>query len=73
MEYINVTILLECKKDAVVFEDVPNALKKLKEKGILVRHITAPRIAQYNRITVGSREQMDALIQALKEILEEEK
>jgi histidinol-phosphate aminotransferase len=44
---------------------------KLKERGILVRHFSTPRIAQYNRITVGSREQMDALIQALKEILEE--
>ena len=31
------------------------------------------RIAQYNRITVGSREQMEALICAIKEILEEKK
>ncbi len=44
---------------------------KLKERGVLVRHFSTPRIAQYNRITVGSREQMEALIQALKEILEE--
>ena len=45
----------------------------LREKGILVRHFTGERIAQYNRITVGSREQMEALIVAIKEILEEKK
>ncbi len=45
--------------------------RKLKERGILVRHFDTPRIARYNRITVGSREQMDALIAALKQILEE--
>ena len=45
----------------------------LREKGILVRHFTGKRIAQYNRITVGSREQMEALICAIKEILEEKK
>ena len=49
---------------AVIYE-------KLREKGILVRHFTAPRIAAYNRITVGTREQMDALIEAMKQILEE--
>ena len=43
----------------------------LRERGILVRHFTAPRIAAYNRITVGSREEMEALVIALKEILEE--
>ena len=45
----------------------------LREKGILVRHFTAPRIAEYNRITIGAREEMEALVRALVEILEEEK
>ena len=45
----------------------------LREKGILVRHFTAPRIAEYNRITIGAREEMEALVQALLEILEENK
>ena len=43
----------------------------LKEKNILVRHFDNPRISDYNRITVGTREQMEALISALKSILEE--
>jgi histidinol-phosphate aminotransferase len=45
--------------------------QKLRERGILVRHFTKPRIHQYNRITVGSREQMEELIAAISEILEE--
>ena len=45
----------------------------LREKGILVRHFTAPRIAEYNRITIGAREEMEALVTALVEILEENK
>ena len=43
----------------------------LREKGILVRHFHAPRLKDYNRITIGDREQMKALAAALKEILEE--
>lgn len=44
---------------------------KLKDKGILVRHFEKPRIAEYNRITVGSRQEMETLIQKVKEILGE--
>lgn len=43
---------------------------KLREKGILVRHFTQDRISQYNRITVGSKEQMEALVRAISDILE---
>ncbi len=43
--------------------------KCLREKGILVRHFTSPRICQYNRITVGSREEMTALVEAISEIV----
>ncbi len=47
--------------------------KKLKEKGVLVRHFNKDRISDYNRITIGSRQQMEALVARLKEILEEAK
>ena len=44
---------------------------ELKSRGILIRHFTTPRICEYNRITVGTREQMDTLISTVKEILQE--
>ena len=46
--------------------------RKLKERGVLVRHFDLPRLKNYNRITVGSREQMDVLLTQVKEILEEQ-
>ena len=44
---------------------------KLKERGVLVRHFDKPRIKEYNRITVGSKEQMQTFIDKVKSILEE--
>lgn len=44
---------------------------KLKEKGILIRHFDKERISDYNRITVGSREEMEAFLKAVREITEE--
>ena len=44
--------------------------RKLKARGVLVRHFDAPRISAYNRITVGTREQMQILIDTLRDILE---
>ena len=43
--------------------------EELKKRGILVRHFSAKEITDYNRITVGSMEQMNALLKAIKEIL----
>lgn len=42
----------------------------LWEKGILVRHFDTDKLRDYNRITIGTREQMKALVAALREILE---
>lgn len=44
---------------------------KLKERGVLVRHFSDPDISEYNRITVGTREQMDIFIGETERILSE--
>ena len=47
--------------------------QKLKQRGILVRHFDKARISDYVRITVGTAEEMQALITTIGEILEETK
>lgn len=53
--------------------DIPGGMlyQKLKDKGILVRYFGTERLAPYVRITIGSRAQMEALLQAVTEILED--
>ncbi len=43
----------------------------LKERGILIRHFTAERIKDYNRITIGTREQMETFLAGVRECLED--
>ena len=45
--------------------------RRLKENGILVRWFDAPRLRDYVRITIGSQSQMEALIAAAGNLLEE--
>ncbi len=44
---------------------------RLRGKGVLVRHFTTERIKDYNRVSIGSYEQMTAFLSAVKEILKE--
>ena len=43
---------------------------RLRDKAVLVRHFSVPRISDYLRITVGSEEEICALLCSLQEILD---
>tara|TARA_R110002110_G_scaffold66978_1_gene183059 strand:+ start:160318 stop:161379 length:1062 start_codon:yes stop_codon:yes gene_type:complete len=44
---------------------------RLREQGIIVRYFDKPRISEYLRITVGTDDQCDALLDALSQMLSE--
>ncbi len=64
------TNFLFCKHPHI---DGGELYRRLKEAGVLVRHFDTDKLCQYNRITIGTRQQMDALIQKTKTILEDKK
>lgn len=46
---------------------------KLRARSVLIRHFDKERIKDWNRITIGTKEQMDILLRNVREILEERK
>ncbi|MBR3019161.1 MAG: histidinol-phosphate transaminase [Clostridia bacterium] len=43
--------------------------KALRQRNILIRHFDLPRVRDFTRITIGTKAQMEALIEATKELL----
>lgn len=64
----SVTNFLFAKHERISGKDIYTALRN---RGILVRHFDKEKIKDYNRITIGTKKQMTALVDALKEIVKE--
>ncbi len=47
--------------------------EKLKARGVLIRHFNGERIAEFNRVTIGTKKQMDVFLALVEEIVKEKK
>ena len=45
--------------------------RELRNRGILVRHFNQERIRDYNRISIGTPEQMETVVLTMEQILKE--
>ena len=45
---------------------------RLKEKGVLIRHFSDPKISDWNRVTIGTKVQMDIFLAKVEEIFVEQ-
>ncbi len=45
--------------------------QKLKARGVLVRHFSGERIKEYNRVSIGTLQQMDIFLENVRQILAE--
>ena len=45
--------------------------QKLKARGVLVRHFTAERIREFNRVSIGTMREMDIFLENVRQILSE--
>lgn len=45
---------------------------KLKKKGVLIRHFSDPKISDWNRVTIGTKVQMDIFLSKVEEVFKEQ-